>query len=74
MSLPGLRLHLYTGGPILTVIPLYHQVILVSSMSCSQMGEEQANLNSQTIPNISSPVGRYDASTMIRLLAISRRD
>ena len=27
MSLPGLRLHLYTGGPILTVTPLYPQAM-----------------------------------------------
>ena len=28
MSLPGLRLHLYTGGSILIVVPLYHQATL----------------------------------------------
>ena len=74
MSLPELRLHLYTEGPILTVIPLYHQATLILSMSCSHVVKEQADLNSRTIPNISSPVKGHDASTMVRLLALSRRD
>ena len=28
-SLPGLRLHLYTGGPILPVTPLYRQAAFI---------------------------------------------
>jgi hypothetical protein len=32
MPLPGLRRHLYTGGSILKVVPLYLQVILVQDV------------------------------------------
>jgi len=43
-------------------------------MSRSHNEREQVNLVSRTISNISGPVSADDASTMVRLLAISKRD
>lgn len=64
MSLPELRLHLYTEGSILSVEPLYRPAIPMDCPGTSyiDLRAMRANLISQTIPNISSPVEFHDAS------------
>jgi len=75
MSLPGLRLHLYTGGPISTVRPLYRQATRshMRLERASPLLGKSRDLVSRTIPNVPSPVNRNDASTMVCFLAISGR-
>ncbi len=66
MSLPELRLHLYTVGPILLILPLYLETGLSQARSAFRWGG-QTDLISQTIPNVSSLVHGNDASSMVRV-------
>ena len=79
MSLPGLRLHLYTGGPILTVTPLYAQAMPTVRYILSArptFNRWECGLTSPPRPSLTFPVWFLLTmpQTMVRLLAISRRD